>query len=90
MLTLRVMQKHAREPATSIIELLGGVSAVAAMLEKDASTIRRWRMPRPEGTGGSIPDDDKLRLIERAKKIGVALSWADFAPPQIKHKGGRR
>lgn len=78
-----VMQKHACEPANGVINTLGGVKVVADLLDKDVSTIRRWRMPRPEGTGGFIPDDDKVRLIERAAKLGVKLSWRDFTPPQI-------
>lgn len=78
------MQKHACEPANSIIEQLGGVSNVARILDKDASTIRRWRMPRPDGTGGSIPDDDKVRLIDAARKIGIEISWRSFAPPKVR------
>lgn len=67
--------------------MLGGVAATAKLLDKDPSTVRRWRMPRPEGTGGSIPDDDKVRLIEGARAIGLRLTWADFAPPSIQRKG---
>lgn len=79
-----VMQKHRCEPANGVIEKLGGVSNVAQLLGKDESTIRRWRMKRPDGTGGSVPDDDKVRLIDIALAIGVTLTWADFAPPTIK------
>lgn len=78
------MQKHACEPATGIIEKLGGVTSVAALLQKDESTIRRWRMPRPQGTGGSIPDPDKVALIDAARKQGIRLGWRDFAPPELK------
>lgn len=78
------MQKHACEPANGIIEKLGGVGTVAAILQKDESTIRRWRMPRPQGTGGSIPDDDKVRLIEAARLEGVRLRWSDFAPEEVR------
>lgn len=78
------MQKHACEPATGIIEKFGGVSQVADILDKDESTIRRWRMPRPNGTGGSIPDDDKVKLINAARKVGVSLAWRDFAPPEVR------
>lgn len=79
-----VMQQHSLEPANSIIEKFGGVRAVAAILDKDESTIRRWRMPRPMGTGGSIPDDDKVRLIEAAASAGIVLRWRDFAPPTVR------
>jgi hypothetical protein len=75
-----VMQKHACEPANGIIDRFGGVSAVARLLDKDESTIRRWRMPKPSGTGGTIPDDDKMRLLEAAKSEGVRLAWRDFKP----------
>lgn len=75
-----VMQKHTCEPANGIIEKFGGVGVVARLLEKDESTIRRWRMPKPSGTGGTIPDDDKVRLLEAAKAEGVRLHWRDFMP----------
>ncbi len=78
------MQKHTCEPANTVIEKMGGTKSVADILGKDESTIRRWRMPRPDGTGGVIPDDDKVRLIEAAIGMGVSLRWRDFAPPSIK------
>lgn len=78
------MKQHTCEPANGIIDRFGGAKAVAEALEKDESTIRRWRMPRPNGTGGFIPDEDKIRLIKAARRQGIALSWRDFEPPQLR------
>lgn len=69
---------HKLEPAFSILQKLGGKSAVAAELHLSASTLSRWCSPRPKGTGGTIPQrywDDLLLLAQRRK---VAISPADL------------
>ena len=73
------MDAH-QEPASSIISSLGGATAVAARTGRDSSVVRRWRLPRPAGTGGVVPEDVRGALIEMAGELGVPLSYADFAP----------
>lgn len=61
---------HKLEPAFSIVERLGGKSAVAAELHLSASTLSRWCSARPKGTGGTIPQrywNDLLLLAQRRK-----------------------
>ncbi len=72
--------KHC-EPAATIIERLGGTSVVAKVVDKNESSVRRWRLKAPDGSGGLIRDDhDKLKLIAFARKQRIRLTWNDFAP----------
>ncbi|MCC7253839.1 hypothetical protein [Hyphomicrobium sp.] len=67
------------EPAKSVIEKLGGVEAVAKVTGKHVSRIYRWTYPVERGgTGGLIPQREIPRLIEHARRKGVALAHADF------------
>lgn len=74
---------HDCKPAAEIIARLGGTAQVAAITGLDQSTIRRWRMPTPKGTGGLIPDRAKIELIDHARRLGVTLAWDDFKPPAL-------
>lgn len=78
---------HDCNPAAAVIERLGGTAAVAAVLGRDESTIRRWRMPRPSGTDGNIPHDAAIALIQHAEANGLALSWDDFKPAALADTG---
>lgn len=78
------MQDRHREPAASIIAKMGGVPTVAAITGRDPSAVQRWRLPKPVGSDGIIPDPAKILLIDHARKIGVALAWDDFRPPQLR------
>lgn len=74
---------HDCKPAAEVIERMGGTARVAAILDLDQSTIRRWRMPTPNGTGGLIPDRAKILLIDHAHRLGIDLAWDDFRPPEL-------
>lgn len=73
------MAQHC-EPAARIVATLGGVSAVAVRTDRDPSLVRKWRLPPPLGTGGVVPENARLILLEMAREQGVPLSYADFAP----------
>ena len=64
---------HKLEPAYTLIERLGGKSAVAGELNLDKSTLSRWCQPVPNGTGGLIPQRYWPKLIEMGKRQGVPL-----------------
>lgn len=69
------------EPAASIINRLGGFSAVAKLCNLHFTQIWRWTQPRSKkGTGGTIPQRHHLLLLAIAKKAGVPLTAADFLP----------
>ena len=69
---------HKNEPAFSVLERLGGKSAVAAELQVAASTLSRWCQPSPQGTGGLIPQKHWPALLAYAKKQKISLSVSDL------------
>lgn len=70
------------EPAQSIIEKFGGISAVAKIAGVTPHSVMRWRMPREKGgTGGFVPHWHVMRLLEAAGEQKIDLKPADFMPP---------
>lgn len=69
------------EPAKTIIDICGGFQAVAEMTGRDASRIHRWTYPKGRGgTGGLIPPDAQVRLLDEAVKRGIPLNPNHFFP----------
>lgn len=67
------------EPAQTIINLCGGVSAVAEMTGRDASSVHRWTYPRSKGgAGGVIPSDAASKLMAKARERGLPLTPEHF------------
>lgn len=70
---------HLENPAFSLIERLGGKSAVAERLNVDKSTLSRWCQPRPAGTGGVIPQKHWGHLIGMGKELGIHIALEELA-----------
>lgn len=69
------------EPASSIIEMLGGPTKVAGIVGVHRTRVSNWKRPREVGgTGGIIPHWHVEKLIDAARAEGVDLSPQDFAP----------
>jgi hypothetical protein len=67
------------EPAQTIIRKLGGPSSVAEMLDLHRTRVSAWQRSRASGgTGGQIPQRHIRRLLDQAKRRGIALRLADF------------
>ena len=67
------------EPATSIIEKLGGLKAVAGVTGVTVTSVQRWRYPKERGgTGGAVPHWHIQTLMVLAAKTGVNLGFNDF------------
>jgi len=82
--TLAAMKEPLKrwDPAYSIVRLLGGLRAVAAICGKDPSTIYRWTVSRRHGgLAGAIPIGEAKRLLRFAKETGVDLEAEDFFAP---------
>lgn len=56
------------EPATSLIDKLGGPGAVAEALKLHVSAVVRWRLNKPVGTGGLIPSKHQPALMQLGAK----------------------
>jgi hypothetical protein len=74
---------HKLEPAYTVIEKLGGKSAVAAELDLDKSTLSRWCKPVPGGTGGLIPQRYWPQLIAMARKQGVTINVMELVAVEV-------
>jgi hypothetical protein len=67
------------EPASTIISICGGVAAVAEMVGRDETRVRRWTYPKDRGgTGGLVPSDCQQPLLEAARAKGLALTPENF------------
>jgi len=66
---------HKLAPAFEVIQRLGGKTEVADALNLDKSTLSRWCQPRPDGTGGMIPQRHwpELLRLAREKKVSISL-----------------
>jgi hypothetical protein len=66
------------EPANTIIQKFGGLSALAEVVGKASHTVMKWRMPKPQGTGGVIPHWHHEAILAAAVEKGIELEPADF------------
>lgn len=74
---------HKLEPAYTIVEKLGGKSAVAAELNLDKSTLSRWCKPAPGGTGGLIPQRYWPQLIAMARRQNVTINVMELVAVEV-------
>jgi hypothetical protein len=74
---------HTLEPAYSVIEKLGGKSAVAQALSLDKSTLSRWCQPSPQGTGGLIPQRYWPQLMQMARAQRVRIGLKELAAVEV-------
>lgn len=60
------------EPASTIIDRLGGVGAVAAIAGVHRTRVSNWKRSREAGgTGGRIPQSHHLAILKAAKAAGI-------------------
>lgn len=66
-------------PAEKIIEKFGGAGELARALGVAPSTVYRWVYPRNRrGTGGIIPPENHLKILDLARERGIEISPEDF------------
>jgi hypothetical protein len=69
------------EPASTIIEILGGEAKVAEAAGVALTAPYRWQQPRAKGgTGGVIPHWHIAKLLDHARASGVDLTPSHFVP----------
>ena len=67
--------------AKRLIDKLGGVRAVAGMLNLSTQAVHKWTKPKDKGgTGGFIPSHRQVELMVAAKLRGLELHETDFFP----------
>ncbi|MEW9304512.1 hypothetical protein [Labrys neptuniae] len=83
------MKKHQLNPAFAVIKKVGGVEIVSTITGRSTARVYRWTYPKSHGgTGGFIPHEEALKLLDHAKANGISLTASDFfdvspAAPQI-------
>lgn len=69
-------------PASSIIETLGGPTAVSRLVGIHRTRVSNWMRPKEKGgTGGIIPFRHVPALIGAAQALGHNITADDFLPP---------
>lgn len=69
------------EPASTIIDRLGGVTKVAQVVGVHRTRVSNWKRARQSGgTDGRIPQGYHVLLLQYARDHGVPLSADDFLP----------
>jgi hypothetical protein len=67
------------EPSKTIIEICGGVEAVANLTGRSTISVRRWGYPKSKGgTGGHVPADVQAPLLNSARAAGIDLRAEHF------------
>lgn len=74
---------HTLAPAYDVIQRLGGKTEVAERLSLDKSTLSRWCQPRPEGTGGQIPQRHWPELMKLAREKKVRIKIEELAAVEV-------
>lgn len=74
---------HTLGPAYDVIERLGGKGDVAHRLKLDKSTLSRWCQPRPDGTGGQIPQKHWPELVQMARERGVTITIEELIAVEV-------
>ena len=66
-------------PADKCIDAFGGVRALARALERNPSSVVRWRKPKDEGgSNGAVPSALQGRILAIAQARGLNLTAEDL------------
>jgi len=73
------METHLETPADKCITAFGGVRALARALERNPSSVVRWRKPKDEGgSAGAVPSSLQGRILAMAQERGLSLTAEDM------------
>lgn len=72
------------DPAATVIEMCGGIDAVAAIVNCNRSTVYRWTQPDGPrcGTGGNVPLRHILTLMQAKPGLTFAHFFDNVGKPQ--------
>lgn len=69
------------EPANTIIDALGGPTAVAKIVGVHRTRVSMWKVERRKGgSGGLIPMKHAVVLLAAAEAQGIEIAAEDFFP----------
>jgi DNA-binding transcriptional regulator YdaS (Cro superfamily) len=71
------------EPATTIVEALGGPSKVAAIVGIHPTRVSNWKRARVAGgTGGRIPQNHHRAILRAAQEMGLEITAETLLPAE--------
>ena len=66
-------------PAATCIAAFGGVRALARALDRNPSSVGRWRKPKDEGgSAGAVPSSLQGLILQIAHERGLPLTAEDL------------
>lgn len=78
-MTVEFKDPDPETPADRCIEAFGGVRALARALDRNPSSVVRWRKPKDEGgSAGAVPSGLQGQILDIAKERGLALTAEDM------------
>ena len=78
-MTAETITTSLETPADKCIEAFGGVRALARALERNPSSVVRWRKPKDEGgSNGAVPSALQGRILAIAQARGLSLTAEDM------------
>lgn len=78
-MTAETLTSSPETPADKCIAAFGGVRALARALERNPSSVVRWRKPKDEGgSNGAVPSALQGRILAIAQARGLSLTADDL------------
>ena len=78
-MTAETLNSSPETPADRCISAFGGVRALARALERNPSSVVRWRKPKDEGgSAGAVPSALQGRILAIAQARGLSLTAEDL------------
>ncbi len=78
-MTAETLTSSPETPADKCIAAFGGVRALARALERNPSSVVRWRKPKDEGgSNGAVPSALQGRILAIAQARGLSLTAEDL------------
>lgn len=73
------METHLETPADKCIDAFGGVRALARALDRNPSSIVRWRKSKDDGgSAGAVPSGLQGRILALAQERNLPLTAEDL------------
>ena len=78
-MTAETQESPPETPADKCIDAFGGVRALARALERNPSSVVRWRKPKDGGgSAGAVPSSLQGRILAMAQERGLQLTAEDM------------
>ena len=78
-MTAETLTSSPETPADKCIAAFGGVRALARALERNPSSVVRWRKPKDEGgSNGAVPSALQGRILAISQARGLSLTAEDL------------